>query len=93
MIIESLKERNTQTKTHMPWVEKYRPRSLTELISQRRIVETLEKFVKKGQLPNMLFYGSPGTGRVTRQNQHHLRLGEELVSDELQNDGFGAECQ
>ena len=61
MIIESLNEVRKKT-TDIPWIEKYRPRDLSELISQDRIIKTLENFIKRGQLPNMLFYGSPGTG-------------------------------
>ena len=62
MIIESLNENKFSNRTSIPWIEKYRPKSLSELISQDRIVNTLERFISKGQLPNMLFYGSPGTG-------------------------------
>jgi replication factor C subunit 3/5 len=67
MIIESLRENHLETNRSIPWIEKYRPRSLNELISQNRIVETLQKFIKKNQLPNMLFYGSPGTGRTNEE--------------------------
>jgi replication factor C subunit 3/5 len=62
MIIESLSENKYLNKNSIPWIEKYRPRSLDELISQDQIINTLERFISKGQLPNMLFYGSPGTG-------------------------------
>ncbi|KAJ1729350.1 Subunit of heteropentameric Replication factor C (RF-C), partial [Coemansia sp. Benny D160-2] len=52
-------------KESLPWVEKYRPQSLDELVSQRDIVDTLQRFVDDGKLPHLLFYGPPGTGKTT----------------------------
>ncbi|KAJ2397095.1 Subunit of heteropentameric Replication factor C (RF-C), partial [Coemansia sp. RSA 2559] len=49
----------------LPWVEKYRPQSLDELVSQSDIVDTLQRFVDDGKLPHLLFYGPPGTGKTT----------------------------
>ena len=46
----------------MPWVEKYRPSALDELISHQDIIHTLEKLIDSNQLPHLLFYGPPGTG-------------------------------
>jgi replication factor C small subunit len=48
----------------LPWTEKYRPRSLSEVIGQRLIVERLKSFVEKGNFPNMIFAGSPGVGKT-----------------------------
>ncbi|KAJ2556443.1 Subunit of heteropentameric Replication factor C (RF-C) [Coemansia sp. RSA 1933] len=50
---------------NLPWVEKYRPQSLDELVSQSDIVDTLQRFVDDGKLPHLLFYGPPGTGKTT----------------------------
>ncbi|KAJ2711617.1 Subunit of heteropentameric Replication factor C (RF-C) [Coemansia spiralis] len=50
---------------NLPWVEKYRPTSLDELVSQRDIVDTLQRFTDDGKLPHLLFYGPPGTGKTT----------------------------
>lgn len=49
----------------MPWVEKYRPQSLDELISHRDIISTIERFMKEDRLPHLLFYGPPGTGKTS----------------------------
>ncbi|CAF1065204.1 unnamed protein product [Brachionus calyciflorus] len=49
----------------LPWVEKYRPKSLNELISQDSIIETIQRFIKNDQLPHLLFYGPPGTGKTS----------------------------
>ncbi|XP_071447170.1 replication factor C subunit 5-like isoform X1 [Hetaerina americana] len=52
-------------KTNLPWVEKYRPKGLDELISHADVVRTLDKFMNDEQLPHLLFYGPPGTGKTS----------------------------
>ncbi|KHJ43813.1 putative replication factor C small subunit [Trichuris suis] len=49
----------------LPWVEKYRPTKLEELVSQKDIIHTLSSFMKEDILPHLLFYGPPGTGKTT----------------------------
>lgn len=51
--------------TNLPWVEKYRPESLDDLISQKEIVSTIQKFIKEERLPHLLFYGPPGVGKTS----------------------------
>nr|CDQ00249.1 Bm4081, isoform h [Brugia malayi] len=50
---------------NMPWVEKYRPASLTELVSHQEITDTLMKLINENRLPHLLFYGPPGTGKTS----------------------------
>ena len=56
---------DTVTISNIPWVEKYRPVSLDEIVSHEEIVRTLETFLSQGMLPNLLFYGPPGTGKTS----------------------------
>ena len=47
------------------WVEKYRPQQIADCILSDELKQTFEKIVKSGDLPNMLFSGTAGTGKTT----------------------------
>ena len=47
------------------WVEKYRPRSLSEVVGQDEIVARLKAYAKEGNMPHLLFAGPAGTGKTT----------------------------
>jgi len=47
------------------WTEKYRPKTLDEVIGQQQIVEKLKAFVRNKNIPHLLFAGPAGTGKTT----------------------------
>ena len=49
----------------IPWIEKYRPRKLKNIISQDEGISILLNTLKTGELPHLLLYGSPGTGKTS----------------------------
>ncbi|MEN4007307.1 MAG: replication factor C small subunit [Methanobacteriaceae archaeon] len=48
-----------------PWVEKYRPGNLDEVVGQDHIVERLKKYVEEQSMPNLMFTGPAGVGKTT----------------------------
>lgn len=57
-------EHNDRVKT-LPWIEKYRPKTLNDLISHQHIINALKGFIETKYMPHMLFYGPPGTGKTS----------------------------
>jgi replication factor C small subunit len=47
------------------WVEKYRPRTLADVVGQEDTIERLKAYVKSGGIPHLMFAGPPGTGKTT----------------------------
>jgi len=47
------------------WVEKYRPHSVADTILQSDLKTTFQKIVDSGEIPNMMFTGTAGTGKTT----------------------------
>ncbi|QDZ18055.1 subunit 2 of DNA replication factor C complex [Chloropicon primus] len=49
----------------MPWVEKYRPKLMKDVIGNGEAVKRLKVIAEHGNIPNLLLAGSPGTGKTT----------------------------
>jgi len=48
------------------WIEKYRPRSLDEVVNQKETVDGIKALLKTpATIPHFLFAGPPGTGKST----------------------------
>ena len=51
--------------SNIPWVEKYRPSVIDEIILDNYNKAIFNNIVKTDIFPNLLFYGPPGTGKTT----------------------------
>ena len=47
------------------WVEKYRPKTINDVILPKDLKMFFHKIVESGELPNMLFTGTAGLGKTT----------------------------
>lgn len=47
------------------WIEKYRPKTLGDVVGQEEITERLKAYAKTGNLPHLMFTGRAGTGKTT----------------------------
>jgi len=69
MSIMNKTETNLTMKTinSTPWVEKYRPNQLIDVVNHAMILDILRYFLNYNdkQLPHLFFYGPPGTGKTS----------------------------
>ena len=49
----------------LPWVEKYRPSKLKDLLLDDIIYNKINFFIKNKEIPNLLLVGEPGTGKTS----------------------------
>ncbi|KAG1767187.1 P-loop containing nucleoside triphosphate hydrolase protein [Suillus placidus] len=62
---KAVERREPYEDDNLPWVEKYRPVTLDDVVSHKDITTTIVKFIEKNRLPHLLFYGPPGTGKTS----------------------------
>lgn len=78
-IIKTMKENN------IPWIEKYRPKKLSEIVSQEEPISILNNTLKTGQLPHLLLHGPPGVGKTSsilalcNELFGHVRVNERVI--------------
>ena len=66
---EANKENATKPKAkksgyEVPWIEKYRPEKLEDVVGNEETLVRLQSIAKDGNLPNLILCGPPGTGKV-----------------------------
>eukprot|EP00026_Physarum_polycephalum_P012467 Phypoly_transcript_12778.p1 GENE.Phypoly_transcript_12778~~Phypoly_transcript_12778.p1 ORF type:complete len:345 (+),score=49.40 Phypoly_transcript_12778:64-1035(+) len=49
----------------VPWVEKYRPVEIKDIVGNEETVSRLLTISKEGNMPNIIITGPPGTGKTT----------------------------
>ncbi len=49
----------------LPWVEKYRPAVLKDVVGQQEVVKRLQSYVQKRNSPHLLFSGPAGIGKTS----------------------------
>ena len=49
----------------IPWVERYRPRILEDIVGNEETLSRLRSIGEDGNMPNLILCGPPGTGKTT----------------------------
>ena len=50
---------------NVPWIEKYRPDNLNDVLSHNHITTTFKKLIKNNKFPHCIFFGQSGTGKTS----------------------------
>jgi DNA polymerase III delta prime subunit len=50
---------------HSLWVEKHRPSKLEDYVGNEHLKSKVEGYLESGDIPHLLLYGKPGTGKTT----------------------------
>jgi replication factor C subunit 2/4 len=56
---------NAPTQFQIPYVEKYRPVTLEDVVGNTVAIDQLKAIVKTGNMPNLILVGPPGTGKTS----------------------------
>ena len=79
-----VKMRYINNNNEIPWVEKYRPKKLDDIIQQYEIVKVLKNTLETGELPHLLFFGPPGTGKTSTILAISMQLfGPNIIHDRV----------
>eukprot|EP01102_Stenamoeba_stenopodia_P017208 TRINITY_DN6135_c0_g1_i1.p1 TRINITY_DN6135_c0_g1~~TRINITY_DN6135_c0_g1_i1.p1 ORF type:complete len:341 (-),score=62.87 TRINITY_DN6135_c0_g1_i1:48-1070(-) len=49
----------------LPWIEKYRPTEIKDIVGNEDAVSRLQIIAEEGNMPNIIISGPPGTGKTT----------------------------
>lgn len=67
--------------TTKPWIEEYRPNSLDNILTNKDVVNSLKSYLRNYNIPHLVFFGMPGTGKTTT-----IRcIGKELYGKQYKN--------
>lgn len=62
---DSFNCKNSLANNYLPWIEKYRPKSIEDVLSHTRIKDSIRHFINNKYFPHLLFYGPPGSGKTS----------------------------
>jgi replication factor C subunit 3/5 len=70
---------SASSKFDLPWIEKYRPNTLDDIIDHKEKINTLRSLISNNQLTHLIFYGLPGTGKTSMI----LACAREMYGDQM----------
>ncbi|KAG2391855.1 hypothetical protein C9374_013340 [Naegleria lovaniensis] len=64
-MLQNSQETSSVLEMDKPWVEKYRPLELDDIVGNEEAVMRLRVIATEGNMPNLILSGPPGTGKTT----------------------------
>ena len=72
---------------NIPWVEKYRPKTMENIVLDTNNKIIFSNLIKNHNFPNLLLYGPPGTGKTTTIinliNEYHLKYYNKIFKETI----------
>ena len=62
---EKQKETREQETANQPWIEKWRPTKLDDIVGHEETLNQMRGMIETGSMPNLLLSGPPGCGKTT----------------------------
>lgn len=76
----------SNNKSNLPFVERFRPKTLDGIMSHRENIEVLKRYITLHNIPHLMFYGPPGTGKTSTIEAFVNELyGEKHITDMVMN--------
>jgi len=69
--------------SNLPWVEKYRPKKISDIVQSDSLLKMFEFILENHNMPNLIFHGTPGTGKTSSIQALGLQLFEEKFSENV----------
>lgn len=64
-ISKSISFGKKNNKKNLPWIEKYRPKNIDDVILDKNILIQIKKIISEKDMQNIIITGIPGTGKTT----------------------------
>lgn len=81
--------------SELPWIEKYRPLKLDDIVSHTNIITLFKSTLETGNLPHLLMYGNPGSGKCLHGDTDILMYNGQIkkaydikINDQLMGDDY-----
>jgi replication factor C subunit 3/5 len=62
---ESFQQNKSLYIDNIPWIEKYRPAKVEDIVGNKQVINILNNMVEKNSLPHLILFGSSGTGKTS----------------------------
>jgi replication factor C subunit 2/4 len=80
-LTSDIKSMNRQIYEQLPWIEKYRPKTIDDMILDQNTLAKIKRIIADKDMPNIIITGAPGIGKTTTIKNIAKALYREYVDD------------